>query len=88
MLTLKVGDMAYWDALSGLVACRVTRIIGPSGQPSTAQRIEFVVTARTHRLYRCGWTNEAHGFRVVPRAAIHRRAYATWIIPYTIDAGA
>lgn len=70
-LTLKSGDLAYYDSFAGLITVRVVSIAGESGSAGTAQRIKVRFTCKTG-LYGFGETLETYGMHVVPRKAVRR----------------
>ena len=84
METLKVGDLAYWDSFAGLVPCKVMSIEGTSGIASTAQRVEFTLTA-ARKPYKRGELQEASALHVVPRKSV-RGQYRNRIAPYFVQA--
>jgi len=74
MEKLSQGCLAYFDSASGLVPCRVLRILGRSGIASTAQ-IVFVLLTASRKGYSRGETIKTDGLHVVPRKAVDRRSY-------------
>lgn len=69
MLTLKIGDLAYFDSFSGMIPCKVLGITGRSGIASTAQVVAFKLTA-CRGAYKAGEQLECSGLHVVPRKAV------------------
>jgi hypothetical protein len=81
-LALSVGCLAYFDSFAGLVPCWIMSMTGPSGTPSTAQRVVVKFTAKRGP-YRRGETLETFGLHVLPRGAARRGKHSTTIRPYT-----
>lgn len=67
-MTLKTGDLAYFDSFAGMVPCKVLSIGGISGLASSAQAVTLVVTA-TRGAYQKGEVLETSGLHAVPRCA-------------------
>jgi len=74
MDNLSQGCLAYFGSASGLVPCKVLRILGRSGVASTAQIVFLLLTA-SREGYTRGETMKTDGLHVVPRKAAHRRSY-------------
>lgn len=76
-ITLRSGDLAYYDSFSGLLPCKVLSITGPSGNPSSSQTVSVKLTASIFgagvgsELYKRGEILESSGLRVVARRAVH-----------------
>ena len=78
--SLRVGDLAYLDTMSGLVACRVLRIWHRDGAhkvgnyvPSSDVLCKVQITATKARYVRRGEiADEISSLRVVPRKSIRR----------------
>ena len=81
---LRVGDLAYFDSLTGIIPCKVLAITGKRGAPSSEQRVVFKTTVE-----RPGWLrgarHECFGFHVIPRAAYFKRRYGSHIGYYTVE---
>jgi hypothetical protein len=81
---LRVGDLAYYDALSAVIPCRVLSIRGESGAPSSASSARIKTTA-----VRNGWPIgtefDSWTLHVIPRAAYFRRRYGARIGYYTVE---
>lgn len=86
-LVLRVGALAYFDGLHGLVPCKVLRIDGPSGRASSAQLVTFRVTAARGHWPR-GEISTTCGLHVLPRAARYKRRGSPFyrIRFYTVEA--
>ena len=80
-LTLAVGNLAYFDSFAGMVPCWIMTIVGPSGVPSTSQRITIKFTAKRGP-YKRGETLETFGLHVCPRGAAKFGKHGTTIRPY------
>jgi len=74
MEKLSQGCLAYFDSASGLVPCKVLRILGRSGIASTAQKV-FVLLTASREGYARGGTVKTDGLHVFPRKAVDRRSY-------------
>jgi hypothetical protein len=81
MLSLKVGNLAYFDSFAGLVPCWIVAIVGPAGNPSTEQRVTVKFTAKRGP-YKRNETIETSGLRVCPRGAARLGKHCTTIRPY------
>jgi hypothetical protein len=68
-LIIAAGDLAFLDSFAGFVPVRIQAITGPSGEPSTSQVIEYVVTAARPG-YNRGDVDLSPGTNIVPRAAV------------------
>lgn len=82
---LKVGALAYWDSMSGPIPVKVLSISGPSGRPSSDQKVDFVVAADC-RPYRKGERFTQWALHVVPRESIRHTKYSTTIGYYNVEA--
>ncbi len=82
---LRVGDLAYYDSMVGMIPCRVMAIRGESGPASSASSALVKTTAA-----RNGWPRgtmfDTWTLHVVPRAAYFRRRYDARIGYYTVEA--
>lgn len=75
MTTMKIGTLAYWDTLAGLVACKIAAL--PTAHPYTGSRVVTVeVTATGHNIYKRGEVHTLPLRHVVPRSSIYRRRNA------------
>lgn len=81
-MTLKVGDLAYFDTFAGMITCRVMSITGTSGHPSTGQTVKAQLTAE-RGAWKPGEVIETSGLHVCPRPA-YRRTRGT-IKPYLVE---
>lgn len=81
---LTVGCLAYFDSFEGLVPCWIMSITGPTGTPSTAQRVTVKLTAN-RGCYKRGEILTAWGLHVIPRGAVRRSKYGITIRPYTFN---
>jgi hypothetical protein len=81
MLSLTVGNLAYFDSFAGLVPCWIVAVVGPAGHPSTAQRVTVKFTA-ARGPYKRGETYETSGLHVCPRGAARFGKHCTTIRPY------
>jgi hypothetical protein len=86
-LTLKVGQLAYYDSFFGPIPCKVTAITGESGLASTSQAVTVVLTASrgTYGVYKQGEQIETNGLHVFPRNASVTRGGIRRILPYRIE---
>ena len=78
MITLKPGDSCYYETVrDGLVPCKMV------------SRVDLTVTLKVTRngrtCYRAGEIIETTPRHAVPRAAVCRRKYATYILPYIVE---
>jgi hypothetical protein len=82
MLTLKSGDLAYFDSFSGLAPCKVLSIC-------RARYGGYIVTIK-HTVdigpYKRGETSEKGWLSVVPRDAVirFRGCFSPRILPYEV----
>lgn len=83
-LTLRVGDLAFFDTFSGMVPCKVTGIAGRSGPASSAQIVRFTLTGK-RGAYRKGEKLESSGLHVVPRGAVKANG---WLRSYQVEVDA
>jgi hypothetical protein len=67
--TLKTGDLAYYDSMRGCLPVKVLSIVGPSGNPSSEQKVTVRFTG--NRIFKRGETLEAWGLHVLPRKSVH-----------------
>jgi hypothetical protein len=79
-MTLKTGDLAYFDSFAGLVPCKIIAMTGRSGIASTAQEIVLRLTAR-RGAYRRGEVVLTTGLHAVPRGAVRGNR----IRPYQVE---
>jgi len=77
-LSLTTGCLAYFDSFAGLVPCWITSITGPTGTPSTAQRVTVKFTAKRGP-YKRGEILETSGLHVCPRSAARFGKHCTTI---------
>jgi hypothetical protein len=70
----RAGILAYVDTFSGLVPCKVLRVIEPCTLSVTSGRIEVKLTA-TRGAYKRGEVLIETGQDVVPRERVYVRAY-------------
>ena len=80
-LSLTTGCLAYFDSFAGLVPCWITSITGPTGTPSTAQRVTVKFTAKRGP-YKRGEILETSGLHVCPRSAARFGKHCTTIRPF------
>lgn len=71
--------LAYWDSLSGLVPCRILAV-GDWTDGSSQARVKLTGSKGP---YKRGELHTLYLRRVVPRTAIRRTKYATYIRPYS-----
>ncbi len=71
----KIGELAYFDSLSGLVPCKTVSL----AETPLAKFVTVRVTAKT-KLYKRGEILEQPQTRIVPRCNIRRRKYKTVIV--------
>ena len=72
MLTLKTGDLAYYDSLAGCLPCKVLSITGHSGPGGSSQTVTFKLTADRSRYgFKRSEVLTAWGLHVCPRRAVH-----------------
>lgn len=77
MLTLKTGQLAYFDGLRGPLPCKVIAI-------DSVHRVTVEFT--TNRIWRRGQRETVSGSMVFPRKALSRRsAMMGRILPYVIQ---
>ena len=69
-ITLKSGDLAYYDSFSGLLPCKVLKIEGESGTPSTRQECYLRLT-KTVGAYKKGEIIASSGLHAVARRAVY-----------------
>lgn len=81
---LRVGCLAYYDSMTGMIPCRVLSIRGESGTPGSAQSVLVKTTAARNGRPR-GTELDSFGHHVVPRAAYFPRRYGARIGYYTIE---
>lgn len=75
--------LAYIDSFAGLVPCRVLSIeTDKDSSPLTINYVRVVVTARKCRAYKFGQVLEMTGRAIVPRHAVKRGKYGSYIMPY------
>lgn len=72
METLKTGDLAFFDSLSGLVPCKVISITGKSGPASALQAVRFKLTVSRGR-YKRGEVLSSSALHVCPRWSVHHQ---------------
>jgi hypothetical protein len=84
MLTLKAGELAYFDSFSGLIPCKVLSIKGESGRANSTQEVTFQITASLGP-YKRGELMRSNALRVVPRDAIKWRKHGVTIRPYSVE---
>ena len=81
---LRVGDLAYYDGVCGIIPCKVMAMTGTSGAPSTDQCVTVRFTVTRH-----GWKRgdelRCFSFCVIPRAAYFKRRYGARIGYYTVE---
>ena len=81
---LRTGDLAYYDALTAIIPCRVLSIRGESGAPGSASSVRIKTTAA-----RNGWPKgtefDSFSHHVVPRGAMKFRRYGARITYYTVE---
>ena len=81
---LRVGDLAYYDAGTCIIPCKVLSIRGTSGAPGSASSVRIKTTA-----VRNGWPRgtefDTFSHHVVPRAAFFRRRHGARIGYYTVE---
>lgn len=70
MLTLKTGDLAFYDTFAGMIPCKVIGITGRSGPAGSNQTVRFQITAK-RGAYKRGEILERWGLHVCPRGAVH-----------------
>lgn len=82
---LRTGDLAYYDALTAIIPCKVLSIRGESGAPGSQSSVRIKTTAA-----RNGWPKgtefDSFSHHVVPRAAFFWRRYGARIGYYTVEA--
>jgi hypothetical protein len=71
-ITLKTGELAYLDTFAGLVPCKVVKMEGASGFPSSSQTVVVKLTT-SKGAYRRGEIIESNGLHVVARGAVYVR---------------
>lgn len=81
---LRVGDLAYYDSMVGMIPCRVMSIRGESG-PASSQSSALVKTTAPRNGWPRGTEFDSWTLRVVPRAAYFRRRYGARIGYYTVE---
>ena len=86
METLEIGSKAYYDSMSGLVACKVIDIRGVDGMCSSRQTVTLKITARNSRLYTRGEIIETWGLHAVPRKSVRMRGGQYRIRAYAVKA--
>lgn len=96
MPTLKSGTLAYLDTFAGLVPVRVLSVTeepreGPGpyfdltfGGARTTIRAKVKVTAN-RGAYKVGDEIESSSIDVVPRDAVRRTKYSSYILPYHVE---
>lgn len=81
---LKVGDLAYFDGMTGLAKCKVVSINGKSQHPTSAVEVEIELTKDY-----IGWPKgkilRISSIWVVPRNAVRKRKYGSTIGFYTVN---
>jgi hypothetical protein len=68
-MKIATGDLAFLDSFAGFVPVKVKAVAGPSGVPSSAQVIEYAVTAE-RGAYKRGDVDLTSGTSIVPRDAV------------------
>lgn len=84
METLKSGDLAFYDGLTGLIPCKVLSIKGPSGNASSGQSISIRITARAYGYTKGETMYGIWGLHVIPRKSVNGR-YRNRIRPYQVQ---
>lgn len=82
--TLRVGCLAYYDSLSGLIPCKVLSISGENGHASSEQDVTVKLTAN-RKAYKRGEVITQSALWVIPRDAIFKRRYGARIGYYTVE---
>jgi hypothetical protein len=85
MATLRVGDVAKFDAFGGLLPCKVLSLSGSAPYATSAVKARIRIT-RDIRGYKRGAEIDTSSLHVVPLGAIHRRKYCFTIGHYSIEA--
>ncbi len=70
MLTLRSGDLAYFDSFAGLIPCKVLAITGQSGNAGSMQDVKIKLTS-DRGAYKRGEVLDYWGLHVCPRGAVH-----------------
>lgn len=81
---LRVDSLAYWDTFAGLVPVTVLSIRGKSGPACSSQRVHFRVNADCGP-YKRGEQHTRSALWIVPRFAVRRGKYSTWILPRFVE---
>jgi len=81
---LRVGDLAYYDSMQGMIPCRVLGLRGESGAAGSQSSARVKTTA-----VRNGWPRgtefDTWTLHVVPRGAYFPRRYGAKIGFYTVE---
>ena len=81
---LRVGDLAYYDSITGMIPCKVISLRGESG-PASSESSALVKTTAARNGWPRGTEFDAWTLRVVPRAAYLRRRHGARIGYYTVE---
>lgn len=85
MLTLKAGELAYFDSSSGLVPCKVLSIKGKSAKCARSDQMVTLKLTAARGPYKRGEILQTPAFWAVPRDAIRRTKYSTRIAAYAVE---
>lgn len=85
MPVLKAGGLACYETIScGLVPCKVEKVSAHENSGCVFKEATFTVTA-SRGPYKRGEVLTVLTTSVVPRAAVRRRKYGTYILPYNVE---
>ena len=81
---LRVGDLAYYDSMTGMIPCKVISLRGESG-PASSESSALIKTTAARYGWPRGTEFDALTLHVVPRAAYFPRRYGARIGYYTVE---